>query len=452
MGTARELFGTDGIRGIANKYPMTAEVALQFGKAVALSFRNGKLPTIVLGKDTRLSGYLFENALTAGLLSAGANVLLVGPMPTPAIAHLTKSFAADAGIVITASHNPAEHNGIKLFDSQGFKLPDSQEREIERIILENMTKEGSYQDSDEPIGKARRIDDAKGRYIEFAKATVQNRSLKGLKIVLDCANGASYIVSPTIFKELGADVIALHVEPDGLNINKECGALHPEKLAAAVLEHHADVGIALDGDADRLLMVDERGKEVDGDHLLAILALDLQQQGRLAKQTVVGTTYTNKGFEEAMRGAGIGLIRVENGDRYIIEELRTHGYNLGGEQSGHIVLFDYCPTGDGTIAALQILRIMRESGKRLSELATCMTRWPQVVKNGPVKEKRPIESLAKVTAAIKNAKTVLGENGRLFIRYSGTEQKVRVMVEAKDDSMIEKLAERILHAFKEEGL
>jgi len=447
--TQRALFGTDGIRGIANKHPMTPEIALQVGKAVARRFRNGNAPVVVLGKDTRLSGYLFENALTAGLLAEGATVLLVGPMPTPAIAHIVKSFAADAGIMLTASHNPAEHNGIKIFDNQGFKLPDEVEEAIERSVLEKLgSADKDRHDSDEQIGKAYRIDDAKGRYIEYAKSTIKNQSLKGVKLVLDCANGAAYKVAPIIFKELGAEVITLNDAPDGMNINRGCGALHPEVISAAVLAHGADIGIALDGDADRIIMVDEAGKEVDGDHLLAILALDLKRRNQLAKSTVVGTQYTNKGFDEAMERAGISVIRVENGDRYIIEQLRQHGYTLGGEQSGHIVLFDHAATGDGTLAGLHILRIMRERSKKLSELATCMSRWPQLVKSLPVKEKTPIAQLPKVVAAIADAEKALGQDGRVFVRYSGTEQKVRIMVEAKDGSALTELVMNIAGAFE----
>ena len=446
----RTLFGTDGVRGVANRYPMTPEVALQLGKAVAHVFRNGRSPHVVVGKDTRLSGYLFENAITAGLLAAGATVYLVGPLPTPAVAHLTRSFAADAGIMITASHNPAEHNGIKIFDSQGFKLADEKEQEIERIALETIAKHGR-DERDEPIGKARRIDDAKGRYIEFAKATISNTSLKGFRVVLDCANGAAYSVTPTILRELGAHVIALNASPDGLNINRECGALHPAVIRAAVKEHRADIGIALDGDADRVVMVDEQGNDVDGDHLLAIAALELHQQGRLNHETVVATHYTNKGFDEAMARASISVVRVENGDRHVIEEMRAHGYNLGGEQSGHLVFFDHTTTGDGTISALQILRIMKETGKPLSELARCMASWPQVVKNIHIREKRPFAELHKVKSAMEHAAKLLGDDGRLLVRYSGTEQKVRIMVEGKESNLVHEVAEKISAAFQEEA-
>jgi phosphoglucosamine mutase len=447
----RELFGTDGIRGTANTHPMTPEVALQLGKVIARHFRNGKKPKVVIGKDTRLSGYLFENALTAGLVSAGATVYLVGPMPTPAVAHITRSFAADAGIMITASHNPAAHNGIKIFNSEGFKLPDDEEELIEKEILENIETRG-IDTSEEQIGKAIRIDDARGRYIEFAKSSIRSKSLKGLKILLDCANGAAYHITPVIFKELGAEVITLNNQPDGLNINKECGATYPEVIAAGVKEHQCDVGIALDGDADRLIMVDEEGKEVNGDHLLAIIALEMKKEGKLKGNAIVGTQYTNMGLDEAMATAGIEVIRVSNGDRYILEELRKKKLNLGGEQSGHIIIFDHATTGDGTIAALHILKMLTTTGKKLSELATCMQSWPQETRSITVTEKRPLESLARVAGAITDAERHLGDDGRLLVRYSGTEQKARIMVEAKDSSLIPQLIAKIEEAFREEGL
>jgi len=449
MTTERKLFGTDGIRGVANDYPMTPEVALQLGKAVARSFRNGRAPRVVIGKDTRLSGYLFENAITAGLLAGGATVFLVGPLPTPAVAHITKSFAADAGIMITASHNPAGHNGIKLFDGQGFKLPDEQEARIERMMLESLGKRGGGSDA---IGKARRIDDARGRYIEFVKSTVGNASLTGLTVVLDCANGAAYSVAPTIFRELGAEVIALNDSPDGENINKGCGALHPEVVRDAVLKERADIGIALDGDADRVVLVDERGAILDGDQLLAIAALDLQRDGRLERRTVVGTDYTNRGLDATLAPAGISVIRVRNGDRYVVEELRKRGCNLGGEQTGHIIFLDHAPGGDGTLVALQILRIMRAQEKPLSELAGALQRWPQEVRSIDVAEKRPLAELPEVGAAIAEGERLLGKEGRILVRYSGTERKARIMVEAKQEGPIAGILERISGAFRAEGL
>ncbi len=445
--TQRTLFGTDGIRGVANRHPMTPEIALQVGRAIARRFRNGGAPSVVIGKDTRLSGYLFENALTAGLLAEGANVLLVGPLPTPAVAHLTRSFAADAGIMITASHNPAEQNGIKLFDSQGYKLPDEQEAAIERDILDGLAVK--HHDGG-VIGKARRIDDARGRYIEFAKATIGKTSLKGLRIVLDCANGAAYNIAPTILRELGADIIVLNDEPDGLNINKGCGALHPDVIANAVTEGKADAGIALDGDADRLLLVDENGVVMDGDALLAILAVDLQARGTLAHDAVVCTEYTNAAFDEAMRRTAITVTRTTNGDRYVLEELRRSGGNLGGEQSGHLILLDHATTGDGTIAALHLLRILRESGKRLSALVPFVP-YPQRVESRTVSEKVPLERLPKVRTAVAAAERLVVP-GRVLVRYSGTEEKVRIMAEAQDLKKVDAAIKGIAQAFTEEGL
>jgi len=451
----KRLFGTDGIRGIANQYPMTPEVALEVGKAVARTFRQHeeRPPVIVIGKDTRLSGYLFENALTAGLLSGGATVFLVGPLPTPAVAHITRSFKADAGIMITASHNPADHNGIKIFDKDGRKLPDGTETAIEAVVHEKLASCGQDDGvTGAAIGKAKRIDDARGRYIEFAKATIDNASLDGLTVVLDCANGAAYSTAPVILQELGATVIKRHTSPDGLNINEGCGALHPEQLSAAVKAAGADVGVALDGDADRLIMVDEHGTVVDGDHLLAILALDLQARSALKKNAVVGTQYTNKGFDEAMNAAGITVHRVENGDRFVLEKLYELDLNLGGEQSGHLILLDYATTGDGTIAALHILRIMKARGKPLSALAQCMTSWPQQTESRAVREKRPLAELPKVTATIAAVGEELGDEGRVLVRYSGTEQKVRIMVEAKDAGRVTAGIRRVADAFAEEGL
>ncbi len=456
----RVLFGTDGIRGIANKHPMTPEVALQLGKAVARLFTNGKSPLVILGKDTRLSGYMLESALEAGLVSAGATCYLVGPMPTPAIAHLTRSFAADAGIVITASHNPAEHNGIKIFDRDGLKLPDAQELEIEKHVLEGLKMSHSLESAARvqspdaaplALGKARRIDDARGRYIEFCKSTIGNNSLKGLKVVLDCANGAAYHITPVILQELGADVITVHDEPDGLNINDGCGATHPDVIQRAVLQHNADAGIALDGDADRVVMCDEHGTIIDGDRLLAILALELKREGRLRHDLVVATEYTNKGFDEAMAKASIKVVRVENGDRYVLEELHKRKAVLGGEQSGHLILLDYATTGDGTIVALQVLNLLKASGRPLSALASVMSSWPQIVLSVAVKERRPFDKMPGVTAAIAEAERRLGSDGRVFVRYSGTELKARVMVEAKDGSLPAKLAERIVIAFQKEA-
>ena len=417
----RKIFGTDGIRGVANQYPMTPEMALSLGKAIAQFFmkKNGKTVKVVIGKDTRLSGYMLESALQSGLVSMGARVLLVGPMPTPAIADLTKSLNANAGIVISASHNPAQDNGIKIFNCKGFKLTDAQEKEIEQLIF-NKEINGTQ------IGKAFRIDDAKGRYIEFAKASIKSLSLKGLKIVLDCANGAAYHIAPEIFSELGAEVVTLNNQPDGLNINLECGATHPEVIQKAVVKEKADLGIALDGDADRVIVCDEKGKLVDGDHIIAICALHLKEKDRLKNNAVTVTVMSNAGFNEAMEKAGIKVYRAAVGDRYVLELMQKEGSNLGGEQSGHIIFSDYATTGDGIITALQLMSIMKTKGKKLSELASVMTTYPQELINIKVKEKKPLDELKSVQEKIKQAEEKLGKSGRVLVRYSGTENKARV--------------------------
>lgn len=434
-----KFFGTDGIRGEANKHPMTPEVALQLGKAVATHLDN---PTVVVGKDTRLSGYLFEHAVTAGLLAAGAKVFLVGPLPTPAIAHITKSFGADVGIMITASHNPASHNGFKLFNKEGYKLPDAEQERIEELMHDNL-KKGSTE-SDKHIGKARRIEDARGRYIEFAKATIKNTSLAGFKVVIDCANGAAYSVAPTIYAELGAEVIKLNTDPDGENINKDCGALHPEVVAAAVKEHHADVGIALDGDADRIIMVDATGHVIDGDHILAIAATYLHQKGELRGNTVVGTHYTNSGLDACLP-PGVNVVRADAGDRYVIEELQKHDWVLGGEKSGHIIFKEHATTGDGTLTGLQILKIMADTKKSLQELAAIIKPIPQTLINIEVEKKIPLEELPKTSALIDTLRQKT--KARILVRYSGTENVARVMVEAEDADTV---AKEIAKSFQEE--
>jgi len=449
MAYKRKLFGTDGIRGIANTYPMTPEMALRIGKAAAEVFRNGKKRhRILIGKDTRLSGYILETALTAGICSMGVDVLLVGPMPTPAIAHLTKSLCADAGIVISASHNPAEHNGIKFFSHDGIKLPDSVEEKMERIILSEEISSEHIKGN--LIGKAFRVEDARGRYIEFAKNTIGNNSLAGLKIVLDCANGAAYSVAPDIFRELGADVIVLANKPDGLNINLNCGSLHPDNVVDTVLKEKADIGVALDGDADRVIMVDERGNLIDGDHILAIAALDFISDGKLNRNTIVATDYSNLGLDETLKYVGGKVVRVQNGDRYVIEEMLKHNYTLGGEQSGHIIFAEHATTGDGIIASLQIMNIMKKRCKKLSALAKCMNTYPQVLVNVEVKEKKPFEKMKSVKEAIKYAKKQLSDSGRVFVRYSGTEPIARVMVEGRYKDEISALADMIADAIKKE--
>ncbi|MEM0360028.1 MAG: phosphoglucosamine mutase [Candidatus Diapherotrites archaeon] len=445
-----KVFGTDGIRGKANVFPMTPETALRVGKAVALYFQkknSREKHRIVIGKDTRLSGYMLETALTSGIVSMGVDVFLVGPMPTPAISHLTKSMNCDAGIVISASHNPSEDNGIKIFDTQGFKLSEKAEEEIELLVL---SKELNSSASPNSIGKAYRIEDAKGRYIEFAKNSVSNIPLSGLKIVLDCANGAAYHIAPEVFSELGAQTIVLNDKPDGHNINRGCGALHPEIIQKAVKESKADIGIALDGDADRVIVCDENSKIVDGDFLMAIFASDLLKKGRLSSKTVVATVMSNMGFEKAMKKLGIKVVKASVGDKYVIEELRKGNFELGGEQSGHIIFREYSSTGDGIVCALQIARIMKETGKKLSELASIMEKFPQELVNIEVREKKPFEEMPSVKKAMENAKKELGRNGRILVRYSGTENKARVMVEAKDIKKVKRIAKKIALEIKKE--
>ncbi len=444
-----KIFGTDGIRGQANTFPMTPELAMRLGKAISRVFsaKNGLRHRVVIGKDTRLSGYMLETALTSGLVSMGSDVLLVGPMPTPAVSHLTRSLNADAGIMISASHNPANDNGIKVFASNGYKLPDSVEGRIE-ALLNNDIDAAHVQG--EAIGKAYRVDDAKGRYIEFLKGTIGNESLAGMKVVLDCANGAAYSIAPKVFSELGADVAVLNAKPDGLNINHNCGALHPELIQRETEKSKADLGIALDGDADRVAVCDERGAYVDGDYMLAVCALELKKEGKLAKNTVVATVMSNLGFEEAMKSKGIKVVRTAVGDRHVLEEMRTNRYSLGGEQSGHLIFAEHSTTGDGILAALQLMRIMKRSGKKLSELSQLMNQYPQLLLNVKVKEKKPFEKMPAVKKAIESAEEKLGKQGRVLVRYSGTENLARIMIEGRGKAEITKLANGIAAAIKNE--
>lgn len=442
-----KLFGTDGVRGKANIYPITAEIALKLGKASAKVLGKRNKPIFIIGKDTRLSGYMLENALTAGLTSMGADVYLVGPMPTPALAHLVRSFNCDAGIMISASHNPYTDNGIKFFDSKGFKLPDEIEEEIEKNVFLDLSTE--HVDTTK-IGRAYRIDDARGRYIEFAKASISNSSLKGLKVVIDCANGAAYKVAPYILKELGAETIVLSDDPNGNNINLNCGALHPDVMKEAVLKYKANAGISLDGDADRIIMCDEKGNILDGDYILAITGLDFLKKKLLKKNSVVVTDYTNIAFDELFKKHGAKVIRVKNGDRYVIEEMRKKGYNLGGEASGHIIFSDHNATGDGIISGLQVLKILKEKSMDLSKINPLL-KYPQVIINIIVKEKKPLEEMKKVQEEIRSAEKALGKSGRHLIRYSGTEMKCRVMIEGKDEKIISKLAARIADEIKKEA-
>ncbi|MGA8892983.1 MAG: phosphoglucosamine mutase [Anaeromyxobacteraceae bacterium] len=454
-GAERKLFGTDGVRGVANVHPITAEVALQLGRALAWKVRSGNhRHRIVIGKDTRLSGYMLETAIAAGICSMGVDVLLCGPLPTPGIAFITQSMRADAGVVISASHNPYQDNGIKFFDRTGFKLPDEDELEIERLVLGGTHTAADFhalRPTAELIGKAKRIDDAIGRYVVFLKSLFpRDLTLDGLTIVVDCANGAAYHTAPAVFEELGARVIPLSVEPDGRNINDGCGALHPEAMAAKVREVGADLGIALDGDADRVIVADENGQVVDGDAIMAIVARDLLRRGRLSQETVVATVMSNVGLERSMAEVGGAVVRTNVGDRYVVEEMRRRGYNFGGEQSGHLVFLDHVTTGDGVCAALNLLAVTKRTGKRLSRLAECFVPSPQAQINVAVREKRPLEGLAGVRRAIADAEKVLGDAGRVLVRFSGTENKARVLVEGPDAAAIQGHAERIADALRRE--
>lgn len=447
----KTLFGTDGIRGTANYYPITAENALLVGKATAHVFQrlSGKdHQRVILGKDTRLSGYMLETALTAGLLSMGMDVLSVGPMPTPAVAHLTTSMGASCGIMITASHNPATDNGIKIFASDGFKLPDEVELEIERHILGGELN--SEHIPSDRIGRAWRIEDARGRYIEFAKSSIRNRSLKGLKIVLDCANGAAYSIAPLIFRELGAEVIPVGVNPDGTNINLDCGALYPESMGRLVVEHGADAGIALDGDADRVIFCDADGEVVNGDKIIGMLALAAKARKRLSNDTVVVTSMSNLGLHKAMRDNGIAVEVTDVGDRNVIERMREGEFNIGGEQSGHIVFMDYVTTGDGIISALHVLQLMMTSQKKLSELAAFMTVFPQEIRSLPVAKKIPLDTLSELPHIIKACDAALGDSGRVVVRYSGTEKKIRVLVEAECPIAVRQWSDRLQAVIEKE--
>lgn len=439
----RRLFGTDGVRGVANLDPMTSETAMQLGRAAAHIFmRRAGRHQIVIGKDTRISGYMLESALTAGICSMGVDVLLVGPMPTPAIAFLTRSLRADAGVVISASHNPYQDNGIKFFSGDGFKLPDEVESRIEELIVSDEINH--LRPTADLIGKAYRIDDADGRYIEFAKRSLpKDLDFQGIKLVVDCANGAGYKVAPTVLRELGATVEVIGNKPNGMNINQGCGAVHPELLQETVRLHKADLGIALDGDADRAIFVCEQGTVVDGDHVMAALGLDLHRQGLLANRTLVGTVMSNFGLELSMAKAGITLIRTPVGDRYLLERMLAEGYNFGGEQSGHFIFLDHNTTGDGLISALQILSLMKRSKKPLSELAKAMTAVPQILVNIKVKQKPVLESIPEIDRAIQENNRRLNGSGRVLIRYSGTEPLLRIMVEGEHASVVKDVADEL---------
>ncbi len=442
----KRLFGTDGVRGIANVHPMTTEMAMQLGRAAAFTFKNGKKRHhILIGKDTRLSGYMIENALVAGICSMGVDVKLVGPLPTPGIAFLTNSMRADAGVVISASHNPYQDNGIKFFSGDGFKLPDETELQIEELIFSK--KIDSLRPIASEVGKAFRIEDAGGRYIVFLKNSFpRDLDLSGLRIVLDCANGAAYKVAPAVLEELGAEVIQLGVNPNGTNINDGCGSLYPNILAQAVKTYRADLGIALDGDADRVIFVDERGRVVDGDHIMAICAIQMIQEKKLANNTLVATVMSNMGLDIALRKAGGKVVKTAVGDRYVVEEMRRGHFNLGGEQSGHMIFLDHNSTGDGMVSALQVLAIMRRSGKALSELAKVMTALPQVLVNVRVEEKKDIKDVPEIHKVVQDVEAKLGDNGRVLIRYSGTEPLLRIMLEGQDQKQINDMADSIAKA------
>ncbi len=443
----RKLFGTDGVRGIANAHPMTAEVALALGQAVAHIFRRGgeRNHRILIGKDTRLSGYMFEDALAAGISSMGVDVLHVGPMPTPAIAFLTRDMRCDAGVMITASHNPYQDNGIKFFGRDGFKLADEIELEIEELVESGRLSE-LRADAD-AVGQATRIDDAAGRYIVFLKNTFpSDLTLDGLRIVLDCANGAAYKVGPTVMRELGAELFALGVEPTGRNINEGCGSMHPEGVSRLVQKVNADVGIAVDGDADRLVVVDENGQVIDGDFLVALCARYLAKNGQLKGGGVVTTVMSNLGLEESLKAIDLELVRTQVGDRYVVEAMRKGGFNLGGEQSGHVIFLDHGTTGDGLMTALQLLAIMAKEGVSLSTLTADFKRYPQVLVNVEVPEKKDLETLPELQAAVAKVEGMLAGKGRVLIRYSGTELKARVMVEGEDEGHVLELANSLAGA------
>lgn len=443
---SRKYFGTDGIRGKANSFPMTPDIAMRVGMAVGLSFRDGgQGRRVVIGKDTRRSGYMIENALVAGFTAMGMEVFLLGPIPTPAVAMLCRSLRADIGVMISASHNPYYDNGIKLFGSDGYKLSDALELKIEKLIDDDMSV---HMSSHGEIGRAKRVDGDIYRYIEFAKRTMPRQlSLNGLRIVVDCANGAAYKVAPAALWELGAEVITINNTPNGTNINEDCGSTHPEGLIRKVHETRADAGIALDGDADRVLMVDENGTIIDGDQLMAVIAESWSNSGRLVGGGIVATIMSNLGLERFLGDKGLSLARTKVGDRYVVEHMREHGFNVGGEQSGHIVLSEFGTTGDGLISALQILAVMQEQGRPLSEICRKFEPVPQILKNIRVSGGKLLED-KKVIQAIEDGKIQLGTSGRVVIRPSGTEPLIRVMAEGDDYRLVETVVDDIINSIK----
>jgi phosphoglucosamine mutase len=457
MSNRKKIFGTDGVRGTANIEPVTAETALKLGRAAAHVFKNLQTQSrghgrhrIVIGKDTRLSGYMLENAISSGILSMGVDVLFIGPLPTPGVAYVTRSLRADAGIVITASHNPYADNGIKFFRADGYKLDDKIEAEIEGLVFSGEIE--NIRPTAGEIGKAVRIDDALGRYIEFVKTSFpKNLTLEGLRIIVDCAHGAAYKSTPCVLRELGADVVVFGNQPDGKNINENCGSMFPENLCRKVVEHQAHLGIAHDGDADRVLLCDERGRLIDGDDIMAIAALDMLAQNTLAGKTLVATVMSNAGLEPAIQSAGGKIVRTAVGDKNVIDEMLRNGFRFGGEQSGHLIFRDFGTTGDGLVAALQILRIMKTQKQPLSILAKCWTRFPQLVTNVKVREKKPFEQLDGVTKLLAEAeKELKSGGGRVLLRYSGTEPKVRLLLEGRDAKNLEKWSKKICGAIQKQ--
>jgi phosphoglucosamine mutase len=451
----KRIFGTDGVRGVANVEPVTAETALKLGRAAAhvLMKQNprahptGTRPKIVLGKDTRLSGYMLENAMVAGITSLGVDVLVIGPLPSPGVAYITRSLRADAGIVLSASHNSYEDNGIKFFRHDGYKLDDQIEQQIEQLVFSGEID--NVRPTAGKIGRATRIDDALGRYVEFAKASFpRGMSLEKMRIAVDVANGAAYKSTPCILRELGADVTVVHDEPNGTNINERCGSTHPEEIQRIVKEIGAEIGITHDGDADRVLLCDERGEIVDGDEILAIAAVDLLRNQRLAQNTLVATVMSNFGLDEALAPLGGKVVRTKVGDRYVIEEMVQRNLNLGGEQSGHMIFRDFTTTGDGIVSALQILRIMKSTGKPLSELKGCLSKYPQAQRNLRVKEKMPIDEIPNVQKLVAEAESELSGKGRVLLRYSGTEPKIRLLIEGRELAQIDQQANRIADAIQ----
>jgi phosphoglucosamine mutase len=449
---ARSLFGTDGIRGVANVHPMTPELALALGRAI--TFVAGRAqrhpPRVLIGKDTRLSGYMLETAIAAGVTSMGGRVLLCGPVPTPAVAHLTVSMRADAGIVISASHNPYDDNGIKIFGKDGFKLPDAAEGEIEALIRE--PERLGERHTGPAIGRAVKLEDSRGRYVAFVKSTFpRDLTLDGVRVVVDAAHGAAYVVAPLVFSELGATVHAIGVRPNGTNINREVGALHPDHARAEVRRRGAQIGIALDGDADRVIVIDEKGQIVDGDAVMAMCAARMKRDGELRRDTVVATVMSNLGLERALEEQGIRLVRTPVGDRYVVEAMREGDFNLGGEQSGHLIFLDHASTGDGLIAGLQVLALMVRTGRPLSELARdAMERVPQVLESVTLAARKPLEDMAGLKRLIERVEAALGREGRVLVRWSGTEPKLRVMVEGPDETRIAEIARDLVDAARKD--